>query len=132
MSEGEPVTSVGLVLGAGGVVGRAYHAGVLAALESEVGWDPRSADVIVGSSAGSITGTLLRLGVPASDLSALATRSPLSAEGAWLVERILPDPSDLPSPHAGELAPTRGDHRRVPCWPGSPPGRGPSGPRWRP
>ena len=96
--EGEPVTSVGLVLGAGGVVGRAYHAGVLAALESEVGWDPRSADVIVGSSAGSITGTLLRLGVPASDLSALATCSPLSAEGASLVERILPDPTDLPSP----------------------------------
>jgi NTE family protein len=94
----DPVTSVGLVLGAGGVVGQAYHAGVLAALESETGWDPRSADIVVGSSAGSITGTLLRLGVAASDLSALATRSPLSLEGASLVERILPDPSDLPSP----------------------------------
>jgi NTE family protein len=90
--------SVGLVLGAGGVVGQAYHAGVLAALGTELGWDPRTADVIVGSSAGSITGTLLRLGVAASDLSALATRSPLSLEGASLVERILPDPSDLPSP----------------------------------
>jgi NTE family protein len=96
--EGGRMTSVALVLGAGGVVGQAYHAGVLAALESEIGWDPRSADVVVGSSAGSITGTLLRLGVAASDLSALATRSPLSLEGAALVERILPDPSDLPSP----------------------------------
>jgi NTE family protein len=95
------MTTVGLVLGAGGVVGQAYHAGVLAALDHELGWDPRSADVIVGSSAGSITGTLLRLGVPASDLSALAMQSPLSLEGASLVERILPDPNDLPSPPPG-------------------------------
>src|SRR5271165_5467147 len=89
---------VALVLGAGGVVGQAYHAGVLSALESQIGWDPRSADVVVGSSAGSITGTLLRLGVAASDLSALATRGSLSADGAAVVDRILPDPSDLPTP----------------------------------
>jgi NTE family protein len=95
------MTTVALVLGAGGVVGQAYHAGVLTALDHELGWDPRSADVIVGSSAGSITGTLLRLGVPASDLSALAMQSPLSLEGASLVERILPDPNDLPSPPPG-------------------------------
>jgi NTE family protein len=92
------MTRVGLVLGAGGVVGQAYHAGVLAALDRELGWDPRSADVIVGSSAGSITGTLLRLGVTAADLRALANGSPLSHEGASVVDRILPDPSDLPSP----------------------------------
>lgn len=95
---GEPVTSVGLVLGAGGVVGQAYHAGVLAALDAELGWDPRSADLIVGTSAGSITGTLLRLGVSPSDLAALATGSPLSPEGAPLVERIQPNSADLPSP----------------------------------
>ena len=92
------MTRVGLVLGAGGVVGQAYHAGVLAALDRELGWDPRSADVIVGSSAGSITGTLLRLGVTAADLRALANGSPLSDQGASVVDRILPDPSDLPSP----------------------------------
>lgn len=96
-----PVT-VGLVLGAGGLVGQAYHAGALAALEALAGWDPRSADVVVGSSAGSITGTLLRLGVAASDLSALAVRRPLSPEGAAMVERILPDPSDLPAPPPGD------------------------------
>jgi NTE family protein len=90
--------SVGLVLGAGGLVGQAYHAGALAALEDLAGWDPRSADVVVGSSAGSITGTLLRLGVGASDLRALAAHRPLSPEGAAMVERILPDPSDLPAP----------------------------------
>jgi NTE family protein len=75
------VTRIGLVLGAGGVVGQAYHAGVLAALEHDLGWDPRTAEIIVGSSAGSVTGTLLRLGVPASDLAAFAVQSPLSVEG---------------------------------------------------
>ena len=75
---------IGLVLGAGGVVGQSYHAGVLAALEHDFGWDPRTADVIVGTSAGSITGMLLRAGVPASELAAWAVRAPLSAEGQVL------------------------------------------------
>jgi NTE family protein len=92
------VTNVALVLGAGGLVGQAYHAGVLAALEAELGWDPRQADLIVGTSAGSISGTLLRLGVAPSDLAALATQSPLSPEGFSLVERIQPNSADLPSP----------------------------------
>ena len=78
------MSSVGLVLGAGGVVGQAYHAGVLAVLEHDCGWDPRRADVIVGTSAGSITGTLLRAGVPASELAAWAVKAPLSAEGRVL------------------------------------------------
>jgi NTE family protein len=78
------VSRVGLVLGAGGVVGQAYHSGVLAALEHDFGWDPRTADVIVGTSAGSITGTLLRTGVPASELAAWTVRAPLSTEGQVL------------------------------------------------
>lgn len=94
------MTEVGLVLGAGGVVGQAYHAGVLSALHEYSGWDPRSADIIVGSSAGSITGTMLRLGVEATDLAALATRSPLSETGSRLIELILPDSADLPVPTA--------------------------------
>ncbi len=77
---------VGLVLGAGGVVGQAYHAGVLAALEHDYGWDPRSAEVIVGTSAGSITGSLLRRGVPASELAAWTVRAPLTDEGRLLEE----------------------------------------------
>lgn len=62
---------VGLVLGGGGVIGLAYHAAALAAIELDLGWDPRSSDVIVGTSAGSVIGALLRRGVPASDLSAV-------------------------------------------------------------
>jgi NTE family protein len=75
---------VGLVLGAGGTVGQAYHAGVLAALEHDLGWDPRTAEVIVGTSAGAITGALLRLGIPAHDLAAWAVQAPLSVEGTRL------------------------------------------------
>jgi len=63
---------IGLVLGGGGVVGMAYHAGALAALEHDLGWDPRSADVVVGTSAGSVVGALLRRGVPATDLATIA------------------------------------------------------------
>jgi NTE family protein len=61
---------VGLVLGGGGVIGLAYHAAALAAMEVDLGWDPRRADIIVGTSAGSLIGGLLRTGVPATDLAA--------------------------------------------------------------
>jgi NTE family protein len=80
----EPMSGIGLVLGGGGVVGQAYHAGVLAMLEHDVGWDPRKADVVVGTSAGSITGVLLRSGVPASELAAWTVRAPLSADSGVL------------------------------------------------
>jgi len=53
---------VTLVLGAGGPVGKAFHAGVLHALVEGCGWDPRAADVIVGTSAGAHVGALLRAG----------------------------------------------------------------------
>lgn len=58
---------IGLVLGAGGVAGQAYHAGVLSALV-DLGWDPRTAEVVVGTSAGSIAAALLRAGVAPSGL----------------------------------------------------------------
>ncbi len=89
---------IGLVLGAGGVVGQAYHAGVLAALEEATGWDPRGSALVVGSSAGSITGTLLRLGVRASDLLAMATGGPLSHAGASTVEEIFPGGTRVRAP----------------------------------
>lgn len=87
---------IGLVLGAGGIVGQAFHAGALAALEHDLGWDPRTADVIVGSSAGSVTGTLLRIGVSASDLAAWAVEAPLSVEGAPLMEQLGGEAPDFP------------------------------------
>jgi NTE family protein len=80
------MSRVGLVLGAGGAIGHAYHAGVLAAL-AESGWDPRSAEVIVGTSAGSIVAAFLRAGLSAADLAASSLRRPLSPPGAELMER---------------------------------------------
>ena len=53
--------SFALVLGGGGSVGIAWEVGVLAAL-AEVGVDPAGAQVIVGSSAGSVVGTHVRQG----------------------------------------------------------------------
>src|SRR5437588_31589 len=53
------VTRIGLVLGAGGVTGDAFHRGVLRAL-TELGYDARTADVVVGTSAGSMVGAFLR------------------------------------------------------------------------
>src|SRR5215210_2458140 len=55
---------VGLVLGAGGVMGGAWLTGGLEALARETRWDPGSADHIVGTSAGSLMGSLLAAGIP--------------------------------------------------------------------
>ncbi|HLY49882.1 MAG TPA: patatin-like phospholipase family protein [Solirubrobacteraceae bacterium] len=61
---GEDRPRVGLVLGAGGILGGAWLTGALAAVAAESGWDPGSADYIVGTSAGSMIGALLACGVP--------------------------------------------------------------------
>ncbi len=96
--------SIGLVLGAGGVVGQAYQAGVLAALQRETGWDPRTASVIVGTSAGSVTGTALRVGVPATDLAASLYGVPTSRRGGAILNLILPsDAGPLPTPSVRSL-----------------------------
>src|SRR3954469_17206507 len=53
---------VGLVLGAGGVTGGGWLTGGVQAPVEETGWDPGSPDVVVGTSAGSMIGTLLAAG----------------------------------------------------------------------
>lgn len=58
----------GLVLGAGGVLGGAWMVGALAALEQEYGWDPRGADLLVGTSAGSVMAGLLSCDVSVGQL----------------------------------------------------------------
>jgi NTE family protein len=55
--------ATGLVLGAGGVLGAAWSIGALAALQQADGWDPRDADVLVGTSAGSVLAAALGCGV---------------------------------------------------------------------
>jgi NTE family protein len=56
------------VLGGGGSLGAAWTVGALCALEDVCGWDPRTADVILGTSAGAIVGALLAVGSGPADL----------------------------------------------------------------
>ncbi|MFF4548465.1 patatin-like phospholipase family protein [Streptomyces sp. NPDC001406] len=61
------MSDTALVLGGGGPVGGAWLTGVLAGL-TEAGIDLRSADVVIGTSAGAVFGSRLLAGVPAADL----------------------------------------------------------------
>lgn len=90
---------IGLVLAAGGSVGVAYHGAVLAALQEVTGWDPARAELMVGTSAGSLTAAMLRAGVPAADLARISEGEPLSPEGERLAavgrpHRPRPSPTD--------------------------------------
>ncbi len=61
-------TRRGLVLGGGGILGAAWMVGALKAVEEIHGFDPRSADYIVGTSAGSVLTALLGAGVSVEHL----------------------------------------------------------------
>ena len=86
-----------LVLGAGGLVGEAYEAGVLAGLHEALGWDARSADLIVGTSAGSLVGSLLRCGLSPDDLLAFERNRGLSKTGDEILAKVGALPSGGPS-----------------------------------
>lgn len=58
----------GLVLGGGGILGAAWMVGALKAVEDIHGFDPRTADYIVGTSAGSVLSALLGAGVSVEQL----------------------------------------------------------------
>lgn len=62
-----------LVIGCGGTLGFAWTAAVLAELERQ-GWDPRRADVLVGTSAGAELVALLGSGIRASAIDAATDR----------------------------------------------------------
>jgi NTE family protein len=79
------MSRIGLVLGAGGIAGHAFHAGVLDALSAVSGWNPDAAEVIAGTSAGSGVAALLRGGLSTQDIARRIAGEPLSAEGSRLV-----------------------------------------------
>lgn len=81
---------VGLVLGAGGTVGLGYHAGVLHALDEVGGFRAEAADLIVGTSAGSVMAAYLRSGWTAQDFWELALG--VHPEMAPLGRGVLADP----------------------------------------
>ncbi len=62
------MTTRGLVLGAGGVLGAAWTIGALAAVREHLDWEPQSADVLIGTSAGSVLASALACGFGVDDL----------------------------------------------------------------
>ena len=95
--QNDPMSSIGLVLGAGGLTGQAFHAGVLAGIAEHTGWDPASADLVVGTSAGAGMGTYLRLGITPADMLARLEGAPLSPTGQAVVDRF-GEPGDWTRP----------------------------------
>ncbi|MVU78739.1 patatin [Nocardia sp. ET3-3] len=61
----------GLAIGCGGTVGMAWIVAALAAVEDVLAWDPREADVMIGTSAGAEALTMLGSGVPVKELVAM-------------------------------------------------------------
>jgi NTE family protein len=71
---------VGLVMGGGGIVGVWWEVGVLAALRARIAWDPATATVIAGTSAGSMAGSYVALGYDLDKLIEERTADAPSAE----------------------------------------------------
>lgn len=100
------MSAVGIVLGGGGITGAAYELATLMAIELATGWNPNSADVVVGTSSGAWVAALLRhdrldldsLVLPTDDREAVArrirerifTRRPGVKVGAWVRHGLLP------------------------------------------
>src|SRR5256885_13397033 len=100
---------VGLVLGAGGVLGGAWLAGALTALRTVTGWDPAAAHVMLGTSAGSVLAALLAGGVAAARLLPVAPAAG-AAEGRLGLGQLGarggdPRPPGPPAPGPGAAGP---------------------------
>ncbi len=106
-----PPARVGLVLGAGGVLGGAWLTGALHAIAAETGWDPGSSEYVVGTSAGSMIGALLACGVPPWYMVAHSAGEEFAGLG---------DANGQPASEADRSAGARfGLHPRVALGPGS-------------
>ncbi len=101
--------STAVVLGAGGLIGQAFHLGVLLALQEVTSFDARRATTLVGTSAGSLVAAGLAAGLSASDMRAEVLGEPLSAEGRRIrgtrqATLTMPEPA-VTTPRRRPLAP---------------------------
>jgi NTE family protein len=87
---------VGLVLGAGGVLGAAWMAGALAALQRRLPYPLGAVDLIVGTSAGSALAVALRCGIGVEDIVEHQRGTPLA---------LLPQLSEIDRDAGGPLPP---------------------------
>jgi NTE family protein len=107
------MSRVGLVLGGGGIVGQAYHGGALAALHDATGWDPREAEVVVGTSAGAASGAELRAGLSGADMAARRDGSDFTPEGRGLLRSLGPPPQVQPEEVEVDVGRARAAYRRL-------------------
>ena len=100
---------VGLVLGAGGVLGGAWIAGGLAAITRDTGWDPFNSSHLVGTSAGSLFAALTGAHVPTERLvpGRLAPTASVAAPDEWLLDELASEdcyaPRGVPRPLPGSI-----------------------------
>ncbi len=73
---------IAFVLGAGGVAGWLWHAGVIDALADQAGWDAHAADLVIGTSAGAAVAAGLRYGATADEFVGAIVPGPTAAERA--------------------------------------------------
>ncbi len=109
--------SVGLVCSAGGWRGDPWHSGVLARLAEISGFDARTSELIVGTSAGSFTGSALRAGLSAADCAARFGGGELSEEGRRIVARVTTPYEELEMPRSlRPSAPSMACRALLPPW----------------
>ena len=72
--------TVGIVLGAGGPLGWAYHLGVLEGVRDAISREPANADRVVGTSAGAAIAATLLAGTPLEEVVELISSPPTDAE----------------------------------------------------
>lgn len=78
------VTDTALVLGAGGITGVAWQLGLIVGLR-DAGVDVTGADLLVGTSAGSVTGALLAAGVDPAGAQGMAAVDDLPIRPDWFL-----------------------------------------------
>lgn len=93
-------------MGAGGFLGAAWMLGALSAVQEHTAWDIRDAELMVGTSAGSVLAALLRAGVSVGQL-----RDAHALEASTAAATTLPDTTGPAIP---------GGFTTEPCWPGLP------------
>lgn len=110
----------GLVLGGGGILGATWMAGVLGALEDELGDDIRTADLLVGTSAGSVIAGLLAAGVSPGEMVAHQRGDTLSSgplAGVSYDYGTLSEKSTPPAPGVGSMPLAKAVVRRPGAYP---------------
>lgn len=72
---------IGIVCGSGGDVGVAFMSGCITAIHEATGWNPSTADYVVGTSGGSLIAATLRAQIPPEDFHATMVGSKRTPTG---------------------------------------------------